>query len=251
MADSARQETTVSTGYLDYDYDRFYSHHDFDYVERVETAFLTVILRGLAKLPDGACVVDVGCGTGFDTWLMDRMGYRAVGVDTSQVAIEKARQRPGGAQFVHGDALTLHDELGCDFDLVYCSGLMAFNWVDSLQEPGALHAARALLGYLRPGGRLVFVWDSILSGRRWSPYADVQPDRMFMNYSLAQVRGLWNAVDNCRIRHAGITHKRLAPLLGRGAFSLPVQLTLSATARSLRRPAQIVVVVQRGGGSKR
>ena len=36
MTNPARQRTVSSAGYTDYDYDRFYSSHDFDYVERVE-----------------------------------------------------------------------------------------------------------------------------------------------------------------------------------------------------------------------
>src|SRR5439155_5119572 len=116
------QGAVASARYLDYDYNRFYSHHDFPYLERVEGAFLEIILCRLAHLPTGASVLDVGCGTGFDTWLMDRMGYRSLGVDTSHVAIEKARQRPGQARFLCCDALTARGEIGSGFDLVYCSG---------------------------------------------------------------------------------------------------------------------------------
>src|SRR5256885_11626671 len=61
------------------------------YVERVEAAFLDVILRRLVRLPRGASVLDVGCGTGFDTWLMHRMGYEAVGIDSSPVDRKSTR----------------------------------------------------------------------------------------------------------------------------------------------------------------
>src|SRR5256885_16187085 len=99
------------------------------YVERVEAAFLDVILRRLVRLPRGASVLDVGCGTGFDTWLMHRMGYEAVGIDSSPVAIEKAGSRTGHVRFPCRDALAAPDEPGSPFDLVYCSGFMPFNWV--------------------------------------------------------------------------------------------------------------------------
>src|SRR5712692_11072890 len=128
------QDEALCLNYRDYDYDRFYAAHDFDYVERVEASFLRAILRGLLDLPDGAAVVDLGCGTGFDTWLIDRMGYRAVGIDSSRVAVEKARQRGGGAQFVLGNALSAHAQVGSGFDVAYCSGFMAFNWVTSLED---------------------------------------------------------------------------------------------------------------------
>ena len=95
-------------------------------VRDMQDAFLRAILHGLVRLPKGATVLDLGCGTGFDTWLMDRLGYRALGVDVSRVGIEKARQRGGGARFIIADALTAHVEIGTDWDLVYCSGFMAF-----------------------------------------------------------------------------------------------------------------------------
>lgn len=247
MAEPAWQETVSSTGYEDYDYDRFYSAHDFSYVERVESAFLDVIIRRLAGLSSGALVLDVGCGTGFDTWLMERRGYQAVGVDSSPVAIEKARLRPGHARFRCADALTAHEALGSQYDLLYCSGFMPFNWVPSLRHETAVDAARALLRYLRPGGWLAFVWDSFLTGRRWSRYADVRPERMYMNYTPAQVRELWEAARGCRIRHESVTHKRLAPMLGRSAFTPAVTCILSLAARAVRRPMQLVTLAQRDG----
>jgi hypothetical protein len=175
------------------------------------------------------------------------MGYRAVGVDTSPVAVEKALRRPGGARFCCSDALTAWGEVGGGFDLVFCSGFMPFNWVPSLEDRAALEMAGALLRYSRPGGWLVFVWDSLLTGRRWSPYPDVQPERMFMNYTVSQVSALWRSVGNCRLHQTSVTHKRLAPLLGKAAFTPPVSGALSAAARCFRRPAQIVTLVQRDG----
>jgi SAM-dependent methyltransferase len=247
VAEPAWQDAVSRTSYVDYDYDRFYTDHDFRYVERVEAAFLDVILRRLVRLPGGASVLDAGCGTGFDTWLMDRMGYEAVGVDTSPVAIEKAVSRTGLARFLCRDALAPPNELGGPFDLVYCSGFMPFNWVPSLQDRTALAAARALLQHSRPGGWLIFVWDSLLTGKRWSPYADVRPERMWMNYTLAQAGALWKAAGDCEIQLASVTHKRLAPWLGRMAFTPHVTAALSAAARTLRRPAQIVTIVRRNG----
>jgi SAM-dependent methyltransferase len=245
LADRAQQRVVSAGGYLDYDYDRFYASTDFDYVERVEAAFLRSVLVGRLRLPTGARIVDLGCGTGFDTWLMDRMGYSAVGVDVSKVAIEKAMRRSGGATFVQADALAGGERIGRDFDLAYCSGFMAFNWVSSLEEQKAVETARVLMGYVKPGGWLVFLWDSILTGERWSPYSDLEPDRMFMNYRVAEVRRLWERVGMGSVRHAAATHKRLAPYLGRAALGRAVDLALTPLARRLRRPVQILALIQR------
>jgi SAM-dependent methyltransferase len=245
LDDSERPCARSAADYLDYDYDRFYASTDFDYNEKVESAFVEALLQGLLRLPRGSSVIDLGCGTGFDTWLMDRIGYRAIGVDVSRVAIEKAQQRPSKARFIQADVLTARPLLEEAFDVAYCSGFMAFNWVESLHDPAAVQTGRVLLQYVRPGGRLLFIWDSILTGKRWSPYPDLEPDRMFMNYTVDQVRELWQCTGGCRIRWAGVSHKRLAPLLGRRAFCRPVSSLLTPLARRLRRPVQILVIVER------
>jgi SAM-dependent methyltransferase len=245
VADATPGKAVFAAGTIDYDYDRFYTLRDFQYEEPVEATFLRALLHGLLRLPPRAAVVDLGCGTGFDAWLMDRMGYQVVGIDTSRVAIEKARQRGGTAQFLHGDALALRPEQVARFDLAYCSGFMVFNWATLPHDPAAVAAARALVQYLRPGGGLVFIWDSILTGERWSPYPDMKPERMWMNYTVAQVRALWEQVEGCEISHAVATHKRLARLLGRRAFSRGVEIAMTAAVQRFRRPVQIVVVVRR------
>ncbi len=64
---------------------------DFLKVERV-------IKRVLKKIPTEIyiknvekCLLDIGCGTGFYTETFRKFGFRAIGIDYSEVVLEKAR----------------------------------------------------------------------------------------------------------------------------------------------------------------
>ena len=43
-----------------------------------------------------AKVLDVGCGDGYGTYKLSRAGYKAVGVDLSEVMIQKGKERGEG-----------------------------------------------------------------------------------------------------------------------------------------------------------
>jgi SAM-dependent methyltransferase len=102
----------------------------------------------LADLPPGAAV-DLACGEGRNAiWLADR-GWSVTGIDFSEVAVERARERAGDREvsWVVGDALTV--ELP-SVDL----SLLAY-----LQLPADERriAVRRAFGALRPGGTLLVV----------------------------------------------------------------------------------------------
>ena len=46
-----------------------------------------------------AQVLDVGCGDGYGTYKLSRAGYKAVGVDLSEVMIQKGKER-GEGEFI-------------------------------------------------------------------------------------------------------------------------------------------------------
>lgn len=90
-------------------------------------------------------VLDVGCGTGENTMLFASLGLVVVGLDSSLLAIErakaKARQRGSAARFVTGDALHL-EQLGQKFDTVTDSGLFhVFSDPDRVLFASGLHTA--------------------------------------------------------------------------------------------------------------
>lgn len=101
---------------------------------------------------DGACVLDVGCGTGRNfPLLVERIGRhgRIIGVDYSRGMLEQARRRIqaegwSNIELVHGDATRL-DEIAGPVDAViavWCLGIVydleaALNRIVDLMRPGA------------------------------------------------------------------------------------------------------------------
>jgi SAM-dependent methyltransferase len=108
---------------------------------------------------DGLDIVDLGCGTGYFSAWFTRRGARVVGVDPTPAQLETARrlQQKTGIEFELiegvGEDVPLPD---ASFDLVF-SEYGASIWADPYRW--IPEAARLV----RPGGRLVFLCNSVLS----------------------------------------------------------------------------------------
>jgi SAM-dependent methyltransferase len=105
--------------------------------------------RALAAcaLPPGARLLDVGCGTGATLEHLAGLGYRAAGLDPSELLLERARRRNPRLELVRGRAERLPwPERSLDGVLCECV-------LSLLEQPGrALDEFRRVL---RPGGHLV------------------------------------------------------------------------------------------------
>src|SRR5579883_1851651 len=84
-------------------YDRIGSrHHDWGAAARPgEKARYAA--QVLARLPAGASVLELGCGSGSTTTERLAARYRLTGVDLSARQIELIRRRIPGATFIHAD----------------------------------------------------------------------------------------------------------------------------------------------------
>jgi ubiquinone/menaquinone biosynthesis C-methylase UbiE len=71
------------------------------------------------RLPEGASVLELGCGAGSEETVELAQRFRLTGVDVSREQIRRARERVPGAEFVHADFLEL-DAPDESFDAV-CS----------------------------------------------------------------------------------------------------------------------------------
>jgi demethylmenaquinone methyltransferase/2-methoxy-6-polyprenyl-1,4-benzoquinol methylase len=130
----------------------------YDLVNRVMTFGLDVGWRrravGELRLPGGALVADLACGTGDLCSDLTRSGYRAVGFDFSFGMLERATT---GSPLVQADVLALPlpdravDGSTCGFALRNVVDLSAF----------FAEVARVI----RPGGRSVFLETSRPDGR--------------------------------------------------------------------------------------
>src|SRR5450755_3763523 len=116
----------------------------------------------LRILPDdiaGWDVVELGCGTGYISAWLARLGARPVGIDNSEAQLETARrlQREFGLEFplVHGNAEDVPAPYA-SFDLAI-SEYGASIWCDPYRW--IPEAARLL----RPGGQLVFLVNGVIA----------------------------------------------------------------------------------------
>lgn len=101
--------------------------------------------------PD-ATVLDLGCGTGRTTAVLDRIGFDVVGVDVSEPMVQRARQLLPHVEFRSGDARDLQFD-DDRFDYV----LFSFNGLDYVHPEGDRYVAlREIWRVLKPGGTFVF-----------------------------------------------------------------------------------------------
>jgi ubiquinone/menaquinone biosynthesis C-methylase UbiE len=95
-------------------------------------------------------IIDVGCGTGENAMMFASRGHKVLGVDSSPLAIEKAREktklRKSSAEFVVADALELAS-VGRSFDAAIDCGLFHV-----FSDRERVTFAKSLREVIRPSG---------------------------------------------------------------------------------------------------
>jgi 2-polyprenyl-3-methyl-5-hydroxy-6-metoxy-1,4-benzoquinol methylase len=115
-----------------------------------------------------ARAIDVGCGEG---WMVQRLAGRydeVVGVEISDLALERARERCADAENVRFQRWdVLRDAPPAQFDLAVAMGV-----VEMFNRPRPLRGLRrGLIGLLGPGGHLLVTTTKqspVIEGARWS-----------------------------------------------------------------------------------
>ena len=147
--------------------DRYYPGHYRAYgalVTRVLSTLYGLRVSRWARLkPEGASVLEVGCGPGLMLVAFRRRGWRVVGIERNEVAAETARQTLGPNTI----AMSM-ESLPADarFDLI-----VLFQVLEHIGEPVAL--LRECARHLAPGGLLIAnvpnfsSWQSRFAGSKW------------------------------------------------------------------------------------
>lgn len=132
------------------------SYRDGSFREHWDPPEVPAELIELAKsgaLPDGATVLDVGCGAGLELVFLAARGFTAIGVDESREAFAWAQERAAAAEV----ELDLRE--GSVLDLPVATGT-----IDLILDRGCLHLferedrpdyAAEIARVLGPGGRLL------------------------------------------------------------------------------------------------
>ncbi len=141
-----------------------HEYHRLRYGSRYGRLFRTLhhqVLRSiLARLPSGARVLEVACGSGHGTELLQAMGLSYVACDLTPEMIAQARERlDAPAAFVLANALRLPFADG-QFDAV-----VSTRFLHLFERGGQRQILAEMVRVLRPGGTLVVDFDNFTS--RW------------------------------------------------------------------------------------
>jgi SAM-dependent methyltransferase len=105
----------------------------------------------LARLPAGARILDVCCGTGYLAALLAERGYRVSGFDASPEMVRYARERAPAADFEVGEAASYRAPGQYD------AAVSTFDSLNHILDKAALEAAfRNTAAAVKPGGWLAF-----------------------------------------------------------------------------------------------
>jgi ubiquinone/menaquinone biosynthesis C-methylase UbiE len=131
-------------------FDRHAADDDYDVFTPQASARLVNELVRLSGLAPPARVIDLGCGSGTFTRLLQRAGYDCIGLDISGKLVEVGRRRHPGLELLQGDIEHL-PFADASFDGVLLSGV-----VHHFPDPS--RCAAEVFRILRPQGRF-FAFD--------------------------------------------------------------------------------------------
>ena len=108
-----------------------------------------LVARFVALLPDGAAVLDLGCGSGLPSTRQLAERFRVTGVDISEAQVNLARGNVPTAEIIHGDITAV------EFTRPSFDGVVSLYAVSHV--PREEHAAlfEKVAAWLRPGGLLL------------------------------------------------------------------------------------------------
>ena len=123
-------------------------HEEWASSVRIEerTKYTAVLLE---KLPEGADILELGCGSGIPTTQQLAVKFAVTGVDISAKQVELAQQKVPTAKFIHSDMIQLGFLEG-SFDAI--AAFYSMIHVPRQEQADLLCKIRS---WLRPGGLLV------------------------------------------------------------------------------------------------
>ena len=132
-------------------------------------------------VPSGSKVLDLGCGPGFSTLVLQAAGYDAAGTDQSEAMTAAARSRGVPAYISHSDPLPFPDG---SFDAVFaCTSL---EWTDAPAR--IIEEVRRVL---KPNGRFVPVTLGPLAPPRRTAYRRLYGESVIHNMMMPwELKGL-------------------------------------------------------------
>lgn len=135
------------------DYDDFAWFYNKHWGDRTSNPFSLEILDKLifSRLPPGAKVLDLCCGSGQLDQTLSEMGFKVTGIDGSERLLEYARRNAPQAEFIHDDARCF------SLPEVFDGAISIFDSLNHIMTSEELAMAFAnVLEVLVPGGPFLF-----------------------------------------------------------------------------------------------
>ena len=131
----------------------------------------------------GSTVLDIGCGAGRTTTVLDREGYDVIGVDITRMLVERARSAFPDIEFLVGDVCSLPFA-----DETFEYALFSYNGIDDIApEENRYEALREVHRVLKPDGVFSFSTHNL-----WSTYVlrslDFEGMRKYLEFWTRNVR---------------------------------------------------------------
>ena len=107
----------------------FYSDTAQSWADRwypIET-FVPYLKKFLTFLPQNPRIIELCCGTGYDTMRLNNMGANVVGLDLSEGALKIAREKNPNIQFYLQNILEDYSYVGNVDGILCCAGLIHLN----------------------------------------------------------------------------------------------------------------------------
>jgi cyclopropane fatty-acyl-phospholipid synthase-like methyltransferase len=108
------------------------------------------------EIRKGTVALDLGCGSGANSWFLAREGFVVVATDISRTGVQRTKERlgreglQGEVRFERADSIGCHNE---SVDLVICVGV-----VEAVGPKAAVAVTAEVARVLRPGGRGLFLF---------------------------------------------------------------------------------------------
>lgn len=111
--------------------------------------YLPCLDEFLSLLPPGGRVLDLCCGTGYESFRLRRRGFEPVGLDFSGESLAIAREKNPDVLFYQGDILESYPQIGAVDGIICIAGLV------HVETPDLPLAFRRMAEVLKPGGYLL------------------------------------------------------------------------------------------------
>lgn len=192
-----------------------------------EKLFYTLILEKFGISKNKA--LDIGCGSGFFTNLLNQLGIKTIGIDLDVERIKEANSQYN-SDFLISDSKK-PPFFTSSFDLILSRGLSTF-YTDDIQESS--NQRDVLLELLKNNGTLIFITSSNLSGKRTT----------IKNHQISDVLSFFTLPSASTWTYFFFGKNLLFKLFGRFAFNPFFSKLSSLMTKLTKRSGYIVCIVK-------